>query len=377
VYYPIVMLATEAALRQVDAHLEEAGVMAASPGRVLWRITLPLVAPAIGGATLIVFVLAISEFGVPALLRVRVYTTEVFTAFAALFDFARATALALPLLILIAAMTAAGVASMGGRLIAGQRPLGRGASIDLPASHLPIYLLGVAMVALALVVPTLLLWSEADGLATAVRGSWASIRLSLLLAVSGATLVVSLGAILGYARARTDSRVGLIVDGVWVVLFAVPSTIVGIALIGLWNRPGAAGMIYGTTGMLLLVYLARFVPVAALLTAASFRQVPPSHEEAASVAGVTWRRSMLAVVIPQAMPGLAAAWLVVFVFAFGELGGSILVAPPGESTLPIRVYTIIANTPSSTVAALALLQIAVLAVPLIAGALYVGRRAGP
>ena len=100
VYYPIVMLATEAALRQMDPHLEDVALIVAPPGRVLARITLPLTAAAIAGAALIVFVLAVSEFGVPALLRVRVYTTEVFTAFAALYDFGRATALTLPLLVL-------------------------------------------------------------------------------------------------------------------------------------------------------------------------------------------------------------------------------------------------------------------------------------
>ena len=42
--------------------------------------------------------------------------------------------------------------------------------------------------------------------------------------------------------------------------------------------------------------------------------------------------------------------------AFGELGVSILVAPPGDATLPIRVYTMIANAPSSHVAVFALLQ---------------------
>ena len=67
-----------------------------------------------------------------------------------------------------------------------------------------------------------------------------------------------------------------------------------------------------------------------------------------------------------ARPHLAAAWVVAFVLAFGELGVSILVAPPGEATLPIRIYTIIANTPSSHVAALALLQTAVIFVPLAA-----------
>ena len=62
---------------------------------------------------------------------------------------------------------------------------------------------------------------------------------------------------------------------------------------------------------------------------------------------------------------LAAAWIVVFVLSFGELGASVLIAPPGESTLPIRIYTIIANTPPAQVAALALLQAVVVLTPLV------------
>jgi ABC-type spermidine/putrescine transport system permease subunit II len=56
--------------------------------------------------------------------------------------------------------------------------------------------------------------------------------------------------------------------------------------------------------------------------------------------------------------------MVALIMAFGELGVSILVAPPGEATLPIRVYTLIANTPPSHVAALALLQAAIVFLPL-------------
>ena len=90
VLYPLSMLATEVAMRRVDGRLEEAGLVVAPPSRVLCRITLPLVAPSVVAAALIIFVLAVSEFGVPGLLRVRVYSTEVFTAFAALYDFSRA-----------------------------------------------------------------------------------------------------------------------------------------------------------------------------------------------------------------------------------------------------------------------------------------------
>jgi iron(III) transport system permease protein len=158
--------------------------------------------------------------------------------------------------------------------------------------------------------------------------------------------------------------VGQLVDVVLVVLFALPSTVVGVGLIGLWNRSGLVGIVYGTDAMILLAYLARFVPVAALVLAASVRLVPLSQEEAAAVNGAGWLRTMRHIVLPQIGLALIAVWVVAFILTFGELGATILVAPPGEATLPIRIYTIIANTPTSHVALLALLQTAVIFAPL-------------
>jgi iron(III) transport system permease protein len=151
-----------------------------------------------------------------------------------------------------------------------------------------------------------------------------------------------------------------------VALFAVPSTIVGVGLIGMWNRPGPVGVLYGTDAMLLLAYLARFVPVATLILAAAAQTVSVSQEEASAVSGVSWLRTVRGIVLPQLRVGVGGAWVVAFVLAFGELGASILVAPPGEATLPIRIYTIIANAPSSSVAMLALLQSAVIFIPVAA-----------
>jgi iron(III) transport system permease protein len=74
---------------------------------------------------------------------------------------------------------------------------------------------------------------------------------------------------------------------------------------------------------------------------------------------------MTLIVLPQVSIALLAVWVVVFVLAFGELGASILIAPPGETTLPIRIYTLIANAPPRQVASLALLQAGVILVPLL------------
>ena len=62
---------------------------------------------------------------VPGLLRVRVYTTEIFTAFAALYDFSRAIVLAVPLLVLSAAVGAVAAQLLGDRIVSARRLTGR------------------------------------------------------------------------------------------------------------------------------------------------------------------------------------------------------------------------------------------------------------
>jgi iron(III) transport system permease protein len=361
VFYPLSMLATEVSLRRIDGRLEDAALIVASPGRVLRHITLPLAAPGVLAASLLIFVLSVSEFGVPGLLRVRVYTTEVFTAFAALYDVPRAMALTLPLLILSMAVATVAATLAGDRLVTTRRTSSpRAAWFD--HSRGVSRALALTVIAFAVALPLLILIREAAGirsLSAILEDSGSAITNSLVLAAVGATLVVSVAVWLGYARSRVG-RGGGLTDAVFVVLFAIPSTVVGVGLIGLWNISGILGNVYGTNGMYLLAYLARFLPVAALMLSASARHVPIAHEEAAALSGASWMRTMARIVMPQMTPGLAATWVIVFVLAFGELGVSILVAPPGDATLPIRIYTMIANAPSSNIAAFALLQASVI-----------------
>jgi iron(III) transport system permease protein len=366
VFYPLSMLATEVALRRIDGRLEEAAVLSAPPLLVLRRVTLPLAAPGVLAAALVIFVLSISEFGVPGLLRVRVYTTEVFTAFAALYDFSRAMVLTVPLLLLCLIIAVIAVGLSGERLMTTRHDSGTRPSL-LPGWRRAAGAAAIAAATMALGIPVIVLLREsmrAESVRVIVEGSGRAIVNSLALATIGATAVVGLAMWLGYARARMRGRLGQLADVLFVVAFAVPSTIVGVGLIGLWNRPGLVGAFYGTDAMFILGYLARFVPVAALAIAATTRYVPVSHEEAAAVSGAGWFRTMTRIVMPQIRLGLLTAWVIAFVLAFGELGVSILVAPPGEATLPIRIYTIIANTPSSHVAVLALLQTVVILSPL-------------
>jgi iron(III) transport system permease protein len=225
------MLATEVAMRSVDGRLEEAALLVAAPGRVLRRITLPLAAPSILAAAMVIFVLAVSEFGVPGLLRVRVYTTEVFTAFAALYDFGRAAFLTLPLLLLSLVVAASAGALVGERLLATRRSTGA-RPLTFEAWRRPAGAAVILIVAVALMIPLAVLGREALGLQSTrdvLAGSRDAITNSLVLAATGATAVAGLAVWIGYARARARPRVGQLADVLLVVLFALPSTVVGVS----------------------------------------------------------------------------------------------------------------------------------------------------
>jgi iron(III) transport system permease protein len=366
-FYPLSMLATEIGLRRIESRLEEAALLAARPARVLWRITAPLTAPSVVSAALVIFVLAISEFSVPGLLRVRAFTTEIFTAFAAFYDFGRATVLALPLLIVSIAVAAAAAALLPDRIVTTRRGMRSGPVLPMDRWRHAAATLAGGVIVVALVIPVAAIAREAlraDSIYAVIKGSGTAVINSLAAAAIGATAITTIAVGLGYARARTSPGPGAALDVLWVVLFTVPSTVVGIGLIGIWNRPLFGGL-YGTVVMVIVGYVARFLPVAALAVAAATRSVPISHEEAAATAGARWARTMGRIVLPQMRLGLLAVWVVSMILAFGEVGTSILVAPPGESTLPIRVYTLIANAPPGHAAALALFQSAVILAPLV------------
>ncbi len=366
-YYPLSMLATEAAARRVDGHLEEGALLVTHTRRVLWRITMPLIAPMVAAAALTIFVLGLSEFGVPSLLRVRVYTTEVFTAFAALYDFGAATALAVPLLVVTVIVAVIIKLIVGERFISLRRSIhpalplvfGRWRAVAVGGT--------ILVLAVSVALPLIALAYEAGNVkrvTSTLEGSRDAIINSLSLAAIAATLIIALATFLGYWRGRARTRWRGVFDLFLLVIFAVPSTVLAVGLIGLWNRPGLPGKLYTSQAIILIAYMARFVTVAALILAASVRQIPESFEEAAEVAGGSWPRTFAQIVFPNMRPGLVAAWLVSFIFAVGELGTTILVAPPGESTLPVRIYTLIANAPSSEVAALALMEVGIILVPL-------------
>ncbi|MBG6184943.1 multiple sugar transport system permease protein [Arthrobacter sp. CAN_A214] len=102
--------------------------------------------------------------------------------------------------------------------------------------------------------------------------------------------------------------------------------------------------LYDTTYAVILLHTALALPTTVLISASVFLSVPIDVEEAARVFGCTPAGAFLKVVLPMALPGLAAASIFTFVMSWNEvLGASILTLD--HRTLPAQVLTSLSDSP--------------------------------
>ncbi|MBK8964328.1 MAG: ABC transporter permease subunit [Candidatus Competibacteraceae bacterium] len=169
--------------------------------------------------------------------------------------------------------------------------------------------------------------------------------------------------VIAHQVVRTAGFQRLLVEYLIHLPLAVPPILLGIALIQLWNR-AATEWLYGSSLMVVIGYVARFIPFALRVVVAHGEQLPPQFEESAALLACP-ARAITRITLPLLAPGLRLAFAVAFVLALGELGVTLLVIPPGRSTLPISLYNYLHYGAEPVVALLSLvllgLQLAIIA----------------
>jgi iron(III) transport system permease protein len=359
-YYPVTMVLVHAFVKAIDSSVEEAARLLLRWPAVLAKIDLPLVAPGVFLGALFTVILSITELGVPLFLRYDVFTVQVFTQFAAFYDTRAAVLFSIPLLVLIAALLLVERYTLRDRFFAvvGRRAR-RQAVVPLGRLRLPISLLVCAFTGLAVLLPlgALAITSRApSAYLAALTGSGRSIANSLLAATLGATAITALGLFLAYRIERSGRRRRQGLDSLLILLLTLPGTVLGVGLILLWNRATTAWL-YGSLLIIVLGYVARYTVLATRTQGMALRQVPTSYEEASRLAQVRWGAEVWRIHIPTLKPSLMASWVIAFIFCLRDLDTTMTIYPPGQATLPVRIYTLMANSPASVVAALAMMLI--------------------
>lgn len=352
--FPLAALIIDASLRAIDPRIFDSARVFAGRWSRLTRVTPRLLAPAAAAAALVAALIAWLGFNVPSLYQVPVFAAEIHTDFSAFRDsraaYAHASVLVLVGMVLVALMLF--VARGNSLALAGTR----GRVRDAFPRRLHLLLSSVALFAItgvSTLLPILTLARSARGPA-AVADAWntarAELAASLLLGGASATLILVLGFGLAFA-VRFRAAIALAVA----LPFLISGPAFAIGLIAMWNHADARAAIYDGPGILVLAETARYLFVGYFVSLAALRSANTELEDAARAAGASWARRLTRVVLPQCAPWLAAGWLVAFVLTFGDADAVVLLAPPGITPLPSRIYGLMHYGPSATVAALSLI----------------------
>jgi iron(III) transport system permease protein len=359
-YFPFVTLVIQGGLKSIDRNMEEASLLYHGRLQTLHHITLPLVTPHIFAGAIFVFIFSIIDFGVPDILRFNVYPVEIFIQFSAFYDERAAIVLSLPLIAITLFLIVLQKWHMknrsyihisGGVLEAWEFSLGK---INILA--LSFCLL---VVSLSVGIPLFVLFDIAGPLSNYIRvlnTSIDQITYSFILASSGALTALLLGFSLSYIIERTQFKMKTLLEFAVFIPLAVPAVTMGIGLIKTWNRP-LAELVYGSSLIIILGYIARFLPFSVITVASGLRQVNQRLEEAAFLITPKSTQVIRRILIPLLRHSLTVGFFIVFILSFGELGTTLLVIPPGRETIPIKIYNLMHYGADQMVAALCLILI--------------------
>ena len=390
--FPAVFLLTAAALTTIDASLEHAArMLGAGRLRTLLRITLPLALPSILTGALLAFVTAIALFGSQAILGIpgRVYTlpTRVYQILGYPPDYPLASALSMTLVALTVValmiqrrLTGRESATLGGRGGAAEiMPLGAwrwmallwSGAVLLLAVLLPIgALAAVSLMRRWPIRPEPTLDNYLDVLVR-LDVPQRAIGNSLLLGVLTATVALVVGVMVAYLDVRTTFRGRRVVDALALVPLGIPGIVLGVAILELWLRLPID--LYGTLAILLIAYVARFIPIAVRSARTAIVQIDPSLEEAARITGASWWQAQRRVTLPLARPTLVAGWSLVFVPTVQELSASVLLFTAETMTLAVAILNFQDNGRLELVSAMGIVML-VLATAVLAVARRVAGR---
>ena len=368
-YSPMAFLLMTAAFRSMDPALEESAVMSgASVPQVLRKVTLPLVWPAIFATLLILFVRAIESFEVPALLGlpvgIQVFTSAIYQA---VHRYPSQVGLASAYAVTLLVITSAGVyfqsrlstsgsryATMTGK---GFRPrlidLGRWRYLTVAVFLLYFFLIVVLPFAV-------LLWSSFQkfysvpsvealqrltlepyrtilGYPSLMRSVWNS----LLLAVTTATLVMLVTAVICWIVVKTKLRGRWLLDNFASLPMVFPGIVLGLAIMILYLYLPVG--VYGTIWIMLIAYVTRFMPYGLRYNTTSMLQIHKELEESAAMSGASWTTAFWRIILPLLKPGLVAGWIYIVIVSIRELSSSILLYSPGTEVLSILIWELWEN----------------------------------
>ncbi|MBD3546104.1 MULTISPECIES: ABC transporter permease [Streptomyces] len=159
---------------------------------------------------------------------------------------------------------------------------------------------------------------------------------SLVTAVTASVLALTLGGWAALAAASLRTRGKRFLDALFILPVAVPSVVVGLAVLVAYSKPPV--LLNGTRWIVILAHTVLVTAFAYQSVAAAVRRLDPMYEQAAAGLGASPARVLWRVKLPLLLPSLTSAAGLCFALSMGELSATMMLYPPDWTPLPVQIF---------------------------------------
>ena len=356
-----------ATIRRMDPTLEEAAFgSGASTGKVLSRVTLPLLVPGLAGVALLLFIRGIESFEIPMLLgfnsRIFVFSTNIYYSLRSAFPpdyglgFAYSMTLVVITVVALIIYQRALYHSERYTVVAGKGyrprliPLGKWKYAAF--AFVGFYaIVGVLLPFFILVWSSLLPFYKAPSMAALSVASfenyvkvvsagdfWSTIQNTIILALVCGGGIMFIAVLASWFIHRTNLRGRKLLDFLIFLPFAVSGVTVGVAFMILFlsfDNP-----IYNTIWIIVLAYMVNYLPIGSRFTHAAIVQIHKELEEAAWASGAGFWTTLRVIWLPLLVPALVNGALYVSILTIKVMSIAVLLYGPDSQVLSVYLWRV-------------------------------------
>ncbi|RLB93109.1 MAG: iron ABC transporter permease [Deltaproteobacteria bacterium] len=350
-FLPLSFMMIENVLNSQNPSLEESAAdMGASESMIIRFITIPLAAPGVLKAALLVFVMAIAEFGNPAILggRLPFLAPDTYLMITGEGDFNMASVLSvvlmLPCLIIFVLhnyiLKGKGYTTIVGKPTAVDpkeiTPLIKYflLAIVTPVAIMVLLCFGVIVVGAFVKivgVDNTFVWDHMFNMQSNAA-IFNSVKLSLMAGLFGAIV----GTLLAYVIMRGKFRGRNVMEMMALSGFALPGTVIGVGYIMAFNKPPF--LLAGTIWILILNCAFRFLAVGVEAGISKLHQISIEIEEASADLGADFITIFFKVILPIMFSAFIAGFIYTFMTTMMSLSSVIFLVTPGFDLAAVYIY---------------------------------------
>ncbi|HLR03063.1 MAG TPA: iron ABC transporter permease [Virgibacillus sp.] len=376
-FFPYALWPLVAAFKISDVSLEEASRNMGAKGWLTFvSVTFPLVIPGILSTAMVIFAVSFSDFGTPIILAPNDLNLIVVEAYREISGFFNWGGAAILTVIMIAI---AGIVywlqnfftkNMNYGSVSGkpkQIKLNNNKALTFPlflfsAFVVIVPLLSILTVFMQSIATT---WGK-DPLPngytlshykTIFTSSLGNIQNSIVLALGALLISVIVASAVSYFVVRQKSTT---LDFMTTIPLVVPGIAIGIALIQTFNTMPL--QLTGTAFILIVAYALRRMPYMVRSTVSTMKSIKVDIEEAAVNLGASTFTSLITVVGPLMLPGIAAGSILVFVTVIKETSISILMAPADWAPMSLAIFENVMRAEYYSAAAMSIILVLIVVV---------------